>query len=256
MAHRLVGKVAIVTGGASGIGEATGRLFVREGARGVVIADVNGTLGKALEADLKKAGGDVVFRCLDVTQEAEWIGTIQAVIEHYGRLDILVNNAGISVVSSGMPFVEATTEDSWERVFSVNAKGVFLGMKHAIPAMRRSGGGSIVNIASVYAMVGSPLGTAYSASKGAVRAVTRTAAVQYAPQGIRVNAVFPGFVESPMTRELHSRPGMRETRIAQTPLGRLATPEDIAPGILFLASDESRYMTGSELVIDGGLTAR
>jgi NAD(P)-dependent dehydrogenase (short-subunit alcohol dehydrogenase family) len=222
----------------------------------VVIADVNETLGKALEAELKQAGHDVLFQGLDVTQEAQWIATIQAVIERYGRLDVLVNNAGISVVSSGMPFVEATTEESWERVFGVNAKGVFLGMKHTIPAMRESRGGSIVNIASVYAMVGSPLGTAYSASKGAVRAVTRTAAVQYAPQGIRVNAVFPGFVESPMTRELHARPGMRETRIAQTPLGRLGVPEDIAWGILFLASDESRYMTGSELVIDGGLTAR
>jgi 3alpha(or 20beta)-hydroxysteroid dehydrogenase len=256
MADRLAGKVALVTGGASGIGEATCRLFVREGARGVVIADVNATQGKALEAELTATGGDVLFLRLDVSQEVQWSDAIRVITTRYRRLDVLVNNAGISVVSSGMPFVEATIEDSWERVFSVNAKGVFLGMKHAIPAMRESGGGSIVNIASVYAMVGSPLGTAYSASKGAVRAVTRTAAVQYASQGIRVNAVFPGFVESPMTRELHARPGMRETRIAQTPLGRLATPEDIAPGILFLASNDSRYMTGSEVVIDGGLTAR
>jgi NAD(P)-dependent dehydrogenase (short-subunit alcohol dehydrogenase family) len=256
MAQRLAGKVAIVTGGASGIGEATCRLFVQAGARGVVIADVTDAAGQAVAAALASPASSVLFQHLDVSREAQWAVAIQVVMDHFGRLDVLVNNAGISVVSSGMPSVEGTTEESWERVFGVNAKGVFLGMKHAIPAMRQSGGGSIVNIASVYAMVGSPLGTAYSASKGAVRAATRTAAVQCASQGIRVNAVFPGFVESPMMHELHARPGMRENRIAQTPLGRLAVPEDIAWGILFLASDESRYMTGSELVIDGGLTAR
>jgi NAD(P)-dependent dehydrogenase (short-subunit alcohol dehydrogenase family) len=256
MAERLAGKVALVTGGASGIGEAACRLFVRAGARGVVIADVTDAAGRALAAGLASPASSVLFQHLDVSQEAQWAAAIRAVMDHFGQLDVLVNNAGISVVSSGMPSVEGTTEESWERVFGVNAKGVFLGMKHAIPAMRQSGGGSIVNIASVYAMVGSPLGTAYSASKGAVRAVTRTAAVQYAPQGIRVNAVFPGFVDSPMTRELHARPGVRESRLGQTPLGRLATPENIAWGILFLASDESSYMTGSELVIDGGLTAR
>ena len=256
MDTRLQGKVALITGGASGIGEATCRIFTRAGATGVVIADVTDAAGEALAAALGTPGPSVLFHHLDVSQEFQWREAIQAVLGRYGRLDILVNNAGISVVSSGMPLVEVTTEESWDRVFGVNAKGVFLGMKHAIPAMRRSGGGSIVNVASIYAMVGSPLGTAYSASKGAVRSLTRTAAVQYAAEGIRVNSVFPGFVETPMTRELHARPGMREGRIALTPLGRLATPEDIALGILFLASDESRYMTGSELVIDGGMTAR
>ena len=256
MAHRLAGKVAIVTGGASGIGEATCRIFAQAGAMGVVVADVIDAAGEALAAALGTSGSSVLFHHLDVSLEPQWREATQAVLGRYGRLDILVNNAGISVVSAGMPLVEVTSEESWDRVLGVNAKGVFLGMKHAIPAMRRSGGGSIVNVASIYAMVGSPLGTAYSASKGAVRALTRTAAVQYAAEGIRVNAVFPGFVETSMTRELHARPGMREGRISLTPLGRLGTPEDIALGILFLASDESRYMTGSELVIDGGMTAR
>ena len=255
MSMRLDGKVAIVTGGASGIGAATSRLFAREGALGVVIADVNETDGNVLEAELARAGGNVMFRNLDVTQAVQWAEAIQAVLAQYGRLDILVNNAGRGGPIS-RPIVEETTEEAWDLMFATNAKGVFLGTKHAIPAMRRAGGGSVINVVSVYALVGSSLGTAYSASKGAARAFTRTAAVQYAAEGIRVNSVFPGFVSTPMTRDLHAQPGVREERTAMTPLGRLATPEDIAWGILFLASDESSYMTGSELVIDGGVTAR
>ena len=254
MANRLAGKVAIVTGGASGIGAATCRLFAREGARGVVITDLNEAAGTALEAEIRRDGGNATFRPLDVTQEAQWIETIDAVVSRYGRLDILVNNAGRS--QPARPVVEQTTEEAWDLIFAVHAKGAFLGTKHAIPAMRRSGGGSVINVISIYALVGSPLGTAYSASKGAARAFTRTAAVQYAPEGIRVNSVFPGFVETPMTREVHAQPGVREERTALTPLGRLAMPEDIAWGILYLASDESSYVTGSELVIDGGMTAR
>jgi NAD(P)-dependent dehydrogenase (short-subunit alcohol dehydrogenase family) len=255
MGSRLHGKVAIVTGGASGIGAATSRLFAREGALGVVIADVNETTGKALETDLVQSGAKVLFCKLDVTREDQWIAGIEAVIARYGRLDVLVNNAGRGGPAA-RPTVEQTTGEAWELMFSTNAKGVFLGTKHAIPAMRRAGGGSIINVISVYALVGSPLGTAYSASKGAARALTRTAAVQYASEGIRVNSVFPGFVETPMTRDLHAQPGVREERTALTPLGRLAQPEDIAWGILYLASEESSYVTGSELVIDGGVTAR
>jgi len=252
---RLHGKVAIVTGGASGIGAATCRLFAREGARGVVIADVNETAGKALEAELAQSGTGVLVRRLDVTQEDQWIETMGAIVAQYGRLDVLVNNAGRGGPIA-RPTVEQTTEEAWDLMFATNAKGVFLGTKHAIPVMRRAGGGSIINVISVYALVGSPLGTAYSASKGAARAFTRTAAVQYAPEGVRVNSVFPGFVDTPMTRDLHAQPGVREERTALTPLGRLAVPEDIAWGILYLASDESGYVTGSELVIDGGVTAR
>ena len=252
---RLHGKVAIVTGGASGIGAATCRLFAREGARGVVIADVNETAAKALAAELVESGTGVLVRRLDVTQEDQWIETMGAIVAQYGRLDVLVNNAGRGGPIA-RPTVEQTTEEAWDLMFATNAKGVFLGTKHAIPVMRRAGGGSIINVISVYALVGSPLGTAYSASKGAARAFTRTAAVQYAPEGVRVNSVFPGFVDTPMTRDLHAQPGVREERTALTPLGRLAVPEDIAWGILYLASDESGYVTGSELVIDGGVTAR
>jgi NAD(P)-dependent dehydrogenase (short-subunit alcohol dehydrogenase family) len=255
MGDRLAGKVAVVTGAASGIGAATCRLFAREGAAAVLLADINDAAGKSLEAELNRQGGHATFHRLDVTQEAQWAQTVEAVLASHGRLDVLVNNAGRGGPLV-RPIVEHTTEEGWDLTFATNAKGTFLGMKHAIPALRRSGGGSIINVVSVYAMVGDDFGTAYIASKGAVRALTRTAAVQYAKEGIRVNAVFPGFVETPMTRDLHSQPGVREKRTGLTLLGRLAQPEDIAWGILYLATDESAYMTGSELVIDGGVTAR
>jgi NAD(P)-dependent dehydrogenase (short-subunit alcohol dehydrogenase family) len=255
MSNRLAGKVAIVTGGASGIGQATCRLFAQEGIAGVLVADVDEAAGTALEAQLIRTGGNACYRRLDVTQPDQWTAMVEAVLARYGRLNVLVNNAGRGTPVS-RPIIENTTDEAWDQMFATNAKAVFLGMRAAIPAMRRSSGGSIINIASIYAMVGSPLGTAYSASKGAVRALTRTAAVQYAKEGIRVNAVFPGYVETPMTREWHAQPDVRQERIAQTLLGRLAQPEDIAWGILYLASDESAYVTGSELVIDGGVTAR
>ena len=251
---RLRGKVAIVTGGASGIGAATCRLFAREGAA-VIVADVQEAAGVALASELGAGGSGASFRRLDVAHEADWVAAVEAVLGRHGRLDVLVNDAGVAGPRSRPPVDQVARED-WEWVFSVNATGVLLGMKHAIPAMRLHRAGSIVNVASIYAMIGSPFGTAYHASKGAVRALTRAAAIQYAPEGIRVNGVYPGFVESPMTREFHARPGVREERAARTPLGRLAVPEDIAPGILYLASDESSFVTGSELVIDGGVTAR
>ena len=255
MGDRLAGKMAIVTGGASGIGEATCRTFVREQIQGLVIADVNEPAGRALAEELSKGRSDVMFRPLDVSKEAQWIETMGIVLEHYGRLDILVNNAGRGGVIT-RPMVEHTTEEALDFSFTYNAKGTLFGMKHAIPAMRKSGGGSIVNVISIYTMIGDILGTAYAAGKGAARTLTRTAAVQYAAESIRVNSVFPGFVETPMTRELHQQPGVKEHRLALTPIGRLAVPQDIANGILFLASDESSYVTGSELVIDGGISSR
>ncbi len=255
MAGRLEGKVAIVTGGASGIGESACRMFMREGVRGLVLADLNEAAGKQIEAELRAAGGDVLFVHLDVSQESQWIATMQTVIERWGRLDILVNNAGRGGVITRPP-VEGTTEEALDLTFAVNAKGALFGMKHAIPLMRKVGGGSIVNVVSIYTVVGDVLGTAYAASKGALRSLTRMAAVQYAAENIRVNGVFPGFVETGMTKELHSKPENRNHRIGLTPLGRLAVPEDIAYGIVYLASDESSYMTGTELVIDGGISSR
>ena len=250
---RLEGKVAIVSGGASGIGEATSRLFAAEGAS-VVIADINDELGAALESDIRDGGGEAAYLKLDVTDEEQWRAVVAETVTRFGKLDIVVNNAGIS--APGRPPTEEQTVEGWDAVMAVNAKGVFLGTKHAIPEMRKAGGGSIVNISSIYGNVGSKGGTAYHASKGACRSFSKAAAIQYAGEKIRVNSVHPGFVDTPMTAELHSLPGVHEERVAKTPLGRMGLPEDIAYGILYLASDESRFVTGSELVIDGGMTAQ
>ena len=250
---RLEGKVAIVSGGASGIGEATSRLFAAEGAS-VVIADINDELGAALESDIRDGGGEAAYLKLDVTDEEQWRAVVAETVTRFGKLDIVVNNAGIS--APGRPPTEEQTVEGWDAVMAVNAKGVFLGTKHAIPEMRKAGGGSIVNISSIYGNVGSKGGTAYHASKGACRTFSKAAAIQYAGEQIRVNSVHPGFVDTPMTAELHSLPSVHEERVAKTPLGRMGLPEDIAYGILYLASDESRFVTGSELVIDGGMTAQ
>ena len=254
MSSRLSGKVAIVTGGASGIGCATCRLFGREDAT-VLVADIEETGGRAVADDVVGRGGRAAFLRLDVTREHDWRSAVDHALREHGRLDVLVNNAG----RGGLPArvtAEHVALDDCELIMAANATSVMLGTKHAIPAMRRTGGGSIVNVVSIYAMVGSRSGTSYHASKGAARALTRATAIQYASEGIRINAVFPGFVETGMTAEFHARPGVREERVALTPLGRVGEPEDIAPGILYLASDDARFVTGAELVIDGGMTAR
>ncbi|MFP6570267.1 MAG: glucose 1-dehydrogenase [Dehalococcoidia bacterium] len=250
---RLEGKVAIVSGGASGIGEATSRLFAREGAS-VVIADVNDELGGVLESDIKNGGQEAAYMHLDVTDEAQWQRVVAATINMYARLDIVVNSAGISV--PGRPMTEDQSVDGWDAVMAVNARGVFLGTKHAIPEMRNVGGGSVINISSVYGNVGSRGGTAYHASKGAVRTFSKAAAIQYADEQIRVNSVHPGFIDTPMTAGMHSQPDVHHERVRKTPLGRMGVPSDIAYGILYLASEESSFVTGSELIIDGGMTAQ
>jgi NAD(P)-dependent dehydrogenase (short-subunit alcohol dehydrogenase family) len=251
---RVAGKTAIVTGGASGIGEAT-CLLLAEHQSGVVIADIDESKGKALEARIVENGGEAVFQRLDVTSEEDWDRVVQYTMDWRGRLDIVVNNAGMSG-PQGRAAVLETTVENWNMVMNVNSTGVFLGTRAAIEPMRRSGGGSIINISSIYGIVGSKASAVYHASKGAVRTFTKAAAVSYATDGIRVNSVHPGFADTPMTLELHGRPGVREEREAVTPLGRLGTAEDIAWGILYLASDEASFMTGAELVIDGGMIAR
>ena len=248
---RVAGKVALVSGGARGIGAAAARLLTREGAA-VVIGDVLEEEGRETAAQIAEAGGRVLFVPVDVTSEDDWRRAVQATVGTYDKLDVLVNNAGISSRTN----VEETPEDLWDRVMAVNAKGVFLGTKLAIPEMRKAGGGSIINISSIYGIVGSDTSISYHASKGAVRIFTKATAIQYAGDGIRVNSVHPGFVDSPMTERYHALPGVRAARLAGTPIGRLGTPEDIAAGILYLASDESSFVTGSELVIDGGWTAQ
>lgn len=248
---RVEGKVALISGGARGIGAASARLLASEGAA-VVLADVLEDEGKATEAQISEAGGRATFMRLDVTDEENWQRVIDATVAAYGKLDVVVNNAGIS----GRSTVEATAEETWDRVMAVNGKGVFLGTKLAIPELRKVGGGSIINISSIYGIVGSETSSAYHASKGAVRIFTKAAAIQYAAEGIRVNSVHPGFVDSPMTQNAHAIPEIHDLRVGRTPLGRMGTPEDIAAGVLYLASDESSFVTGSELVIDGGMTAR
>jgi NAD(P)-dependent dehydrogenase (short-subunit alcohol dehydrogenase family) len=247
---RLEGKVALISGGARGMGAVEARLFVKEGAK-VAIADVLQDEGNSLEAEISNAAGDAFFVNLDVTSENAWSRVITDVVARYGRLDILVNNAGI--YRRGL--VEDTTELEWDTVLDVNAKGVFLGTKFAIPAMRASGGGSIVNISSVAGIIGSKQSTAYNASKGAVRLLTKTTAIQYAQEGIRANSVHPGPIGTQMLDQVFPDQEMKENRMLEIPIGRMGTIDDVAYGVLFLASDESSYMTGSELVIDGGFTA-
>ena len=247
--NRIEGKIAIVTGGASGIGEATTRLFVSEGAK-VVIADIDDEKGNALEAELNHDGEVARYRQFDVTQESRWIEVVGEVMDTWGRLDVVVNNAGMSGV--GRARVEETTVENWDTVFAVNSTAVMLGTKTAIPAMRKNGGGSVVNVSSIFGIVGSPAGAAYHASKGAARTFSKAAAVQYAPDNIRVNSVHPGFTDTPMTLDIHSQKEIRDAREKMTPLGRLGLPDDIAYGILYLACDESSWVTGIELVIDGG----
>ena len=250
--NRIEGKIAIVTGGASGIGEATTRLFVSEGAK-VVIADIDDEKGNALEAELNHDGEVARYRQFDVTQENRWIEVVGEVMDTWGRLDVVVNNAGMSGV--GRARVEETTVENWDTVFAVNSTAIMLGTKTAIPAMRKNGGGSVVNVSSIFGIVGSPAGAAYHASKGAARTFSKAAAVQYAPDNIRVNSVHPGFTDTPMTLDIHSQKEIRDAREKMTPLGRLGLPDDIAYGILYLACDESSWVTGIELVIDGGMTA-
>ena len=194
-----------------------------------------------------------MFLRLDVTSESDWGDAVAAAVSQFGKLDILVNNAG---VSGGRGLLEDTTVDAWDRVMDINAKGVFLGTKAAIPEMRRAGGGSIINISSVYGLVGSGGSSAYHASKGAVRLLTKSTAIQYAGEGIRANSIHPGIIDTPMTEATRSDPELNQRWISGTPLGRRGEPDDVAYGVLFLASDESSFMTGSELVIDGGWTAQ
>jgi len=247
---RLENKVALISGGARGMGAVEAKLFAEEGAK-VIIGDMLEEEGRKVEAKINEAGGECVFVSLDVSSEEAWQNAVNEAVSRYGKLDILVNNAGIYRAHN----VEETTSDEWDQVMDINAKGVFLGTKHAIPAMRDAGGGSIVNISSVAGLVGSRATSAYNASKGAVRLLTKSTAIQYAADGIRANSVHPGTIETPMTEGFLADPSMRQDRMDRTPIGRLGKPEDVAYGALFLASEEASFMTGSELVIDGGRTA-
>ncbi|MDP6549315.1 MAG: glucose 1-dehydrogenase [Dehalococcoidia bacterium] len=249
---RLDGKVAIITGASRGQGEAEVKLFVREGAK-VCFGDILDEEGMRLEAEIRELGGEATYVHLDVTKEEEWQRAIQHTEATYGRLDILVNNAGISI---GTRPIEETSLADWEAMQGVNSTGVFLGTKYSIPALRRSGGGSIVNISSAAGLVGIGRSAGYTASKGAVRLFTKATAIQHAKENIRCNSVHPGPVNTPFIQELLDNPDRMQERVSRVPLGKIGTPDDIAYGVLYLASDEASFVTGSELVIDGGTTAQ
>ena len=248
---RLKGKVALITGAARGQGAAEARLFAQEGAK-VILADVTDQEGIAVAAEIAEAGGDAIFVHLDVANEDEWYAAIQSGVAAFGKLDILVNNAGIW----RRGHVMETSPEQWDDIMDVNAKGVFLGTKAAIPEMRKAGGGSIVNISSTAGLVGSKTSAAYSASKGAVRIFSKSTAVQYASEGIRANSIHPGPIDTDMGDQVWPDAISREASISRTALARIGTANDIAYGALYLASDESSFVTGSELVIDGGVTAQ
>jgi NAD(P)-dependent dehydrogenase (short-subunit alcohol dehydrogenase family) len=249
---RLAGKVVLISGGARGMGAAEARLFAREGAR-VAIGDVLEGEGRAVEAEITAKGGAAFFVRLDVTREADWERAVSSTVDRFGMCNVLVNNAGIGAASR----LEDTTAEAWDRVMEVNAKGVFLGSKAVIPAMRHAGGGSIVNISSQLGIVGMDNSSPqYQASKGAVRLLTKLTALQYAREGIRANSVHPGPIITPMTEQRRGDPANYRLMLSRIPLGRYGEAEEVAYGVLYLASDESAYVTGSELVIDGGWTAQ
>lgn len=249
---RLEGKVALISGGARGMGACEAQLFAAEGAR-VVIGDVLEAQGRETEGAIKAAGGEAVFVRLDVTKESDWRQAVATAVSRFGQLNILVNNAGVG----GGGRVEDVSLEEWNRVMDVNSTGVFLGTKTVIPAMRQDGGGSIVNISSQLGLVGSDISSPqYQASKGSVRLLTKATAIQYASEGIRANSVHPGPIETPMTEVAFSDPERHRLILSRIPLGRYGQPDDVAKGVLYLASDESSFVTGSELVIDGGWTAQ
>jgi len=245
---RLAGKVAIITGAASGMGAATARIFVREGAK-VVIADVMEHEGKQIADSL---GAAARFEKLDVTNEENWAEAVANTVKAFGKLDLLVNNAGIS----GSAEQDLHSTPAWHRIMDINATGVFLGMKHAIPAMIKAGGGSIVNFSSISGIVGQDgIHMAYNASKGAVRLMTKSAAVQQGRHKIRVNSVHPGIMPPMRTSGRTADPATREKMLKGVPLGRAGEVDEVANAVLFLASDEASYITGSEIHVDGGFVA-
>lgn len=248
--NRVEGKVTIITGAARGQGASHARLFAAEGSK-ILMTDVIDDAGEKVAADLRKTGHDVIYRHMDVTSEADWIAAVGEAESRWGYVNILLNNAGIV---GSMKAADVESLDAWNTMTAINQQGVFLGIKHVVPAMRRAGGGSIVNTCSINGSVGSPGAFSYQASKGAVLMMTRAAALEYVKDNIRVNSISPGLVMTPMAEE----EGEESNRAfaAATPMGRGARPEEISACVLFLASDEASYVTGADLLADGGYTAQ
>jgi len=249
---RMKGKVALISGASSGMGAATARLFAAEGAKAVIVADILDQEGKAVVAEIGKAGGHASYIHLDVTDETQWKAAVEGAVAAHGRLDVLVNNAGIS----GSAETDLYDTAAWNRLMGINATGVFLGMKYATAAMQKAGGGSIVNLSSISGLVGQGyIHVGYNASKGAVRLITKAGAAQHGKHGIRVNSVHPGLMPPMRTSGRTADPVMRAKTLKGVPMGRAGEVEEVARAILFLASDDSSYVTGAELVVDGGWTA-
>lgn len=254
MANRLEGKIALITGGASGQGRAAAVRFAAEGAT-IVLSDVNEDGGTQTMHMVQEDGGEALFVAADVSMESQAAEMVQAALRQYGALHILYNNAGI-VGHDVDTDVTRLSVDVWDRILNINLRGIFLGSKYGVPALIESGGGSVINTASIAGLIGSPFaGHAYTASKGGVIALTRAMAMAYASQGVRVNAICPGGVDTPMVASLQERQGMQEQFAAAHPIGRLGTADDIASMAIYLASDESSWVTGSIFTIDGGRTA-
>jgi NAD(P)-dependent dehydrogenase (short-subunit alcohol dehydrogenase family) len=250
---RLEGKVALITGGASGMGKVASELFASEGAA-VVLTDLNDEAGEATATGIGSSGGRAAYVHADVSRESDAKAMVDTALERFGRLDVLYNNAGVMLPDDGS--VDTTDEAIWDLTLSVNVKGVAFGCKYGIPAMIRTGGGSIINVASFVAWLGAATSqTAYTASKGAVLAMTREIAVEYARKGIRCNALCPGPIETPLLMQLLSDEAKRQRRFVHIPMGRLGQAKELANAALFLASDDASYMTGSSLIVDGGITA-
>lgn len=254
---RVQDKVAIVTGGAVGIGRAICLTLAKEGAK-VAVTDLQDEAGRKVVEEITEAGGTAEYWHLDVSGEPEVKKVFAKILDRFGSIDVLVNNAGISGTTKP---THEITEEEWDQVMTVNVKGVFLCTKHALSVMRETGGGSIINLSSIYGLVGAPDLPAYHASKGAVRLMSKTDALLYAKDKIRVNSVHPGFIWTPLVEELGTRSDegvekFRKQLDSLHPIGHVGEPEDIAWGIVYLASDESKFVTGSELVIDGGYTAQ
>lgn len=253
---RVAGKTAIVTGASLGLGRAAATLLAREGAR-VVLTDLRREEGAEVADRIVSDGGEAIFLTHDVASEEDWKRVIASAVSRFGRLDILVNNAGVALSAP----VESTTLEQWRWLMSINLDGVFLGVKHAVDAMKAKGG-SIINLSSIEGLIGDPNLAAYNASKGGVRLLTKSAALSCAKAGyrIRVNSIHPGYIDTPMVSAyIDAQPDPRAARAAVAalhPLGHIGEPDDIAFGVLYLASDESKFVTGAELVIDGGYTAQ
>lgn len=255
---RLEGKVALISGAAAGVqgklmgfGGAAAWMFAKEGAK-VVLGDIKDDMGQETVTQLRDNGFDATYVHLDVTKEQDWIDAVKATVTAYGKLNVLVNNAG----TGAQQRVLETTEAIWDAQMDVHAKGAFLGTKHAIPEMRKAGGGSVITISSINGLIGSPTSTAYHAAKAANRLFTKSAAIQYAKENIRVNSVHPGYAWTPLTEQNFGIQAQYDERVARVPMGKMCYADDIAHGLVYLASDESSYITGAELVIDGGVTAQ